>query len=94
VDRVRLWLKLAPRIRGAEDHVFVKLHTHGAVDAATRSLLGGDFERMWSALEAEVRDRPGYRLRYVTAWEMYSIIKQIAVGARESAIPAARTAHA
>ena len=93
VDRVRLWLKLSPRIRGAEDHIFVKLHTHGAVDAATKSLLGGDFDRMWTALEAQVRDRPGYRLRYVTAWEMYSIIKAIAAGARESATPAVRTAH-
>ncbi|HEU4603407.1 MAG TPA: hypothetical protein VFS24_15645 [Steroidobacteraceae bacterium] len=77
-DRIRLWLKLAPRIEGASEHVFVKLHTHGATDAATPALLGGDLERMWSYLESEVRDRPGRTLRYVTAWEMYQIIKDLA----------------
>jgi hypothetical protein len=77
IDRVRLWLQLSPRIIGAEQHVFVKLYTHGATDAATEALLGGGLERMWSYLEREVRDKPGLTLRYVTAWEMYGIIKRI-----------------
>jgi hypothetical protein len=41
-------------------------------------LLGGGFEALWRALEAGVRDRPGYQLRYVTAWEMYCAIRDLA----------------
>ena len=80
-DRVRLWLGYAPRIVGAEQHVFLKLHTHGMEEETTRMLLQGGLELMWSELEAQVRDRPGMQLRYVSAWEMYEIIRKIAMPA-------------
>ena len=38
-ERVPLWFDLAPRIRGAERHVFIKLHTHGAEDPTLEALL-------------------------------------------------------
>ena len=71
-ERVKLWERLAPRlVRPDGTHVFIKLHTHGAEDPTLERLLGGDFDRLWTLLEERYRDRPGYRLRYVTAWEMY-----------------------
>jgi hypothetical protein len=79
-DRVRLWAGLAPTVAGAPEHIFLKLHTHGAPEATMNALLGGDLERMWSWLEAEFRDRPGRQLKYVTAWEMYATIRAIAAG--------------
>jgi hypothetical protein len=78
--RVSLWSRFAPRIPGAERHVFIKLHTHGAEDPTMASLLGGDLDRMWTELERQYRDAPGVSLRYVTAWEMYGIIRDLAAG--------------
>jgi hypothetical protein len=79
LERLKLWLQLAPRIRREEGHIFIKLHTHGATDSATKSLLGGDLEKMWSLFAVEVRDRPGFRLMYVSAWEMYEKIHSLVV---------------
>jgi hypothetical protein len=81
-ERVRLWLQYAPCVVGAEKHVFLKLHTHGAVDDTSMALLDGGLQTMWSALEAQIRDRPGCRLRYVSAWEMQQIVRSLAAGAR------------
>lgn len=79
-ERVSLWSRFAPRIPGAGSHVFIKLHTHGAEDPTMDSLLGGDLDLMWSELERQYRDAPGVTLRYVTAWEMYGIIRELATG--------------
>ena len=79
-QRVALWSQLAPRIPGAERHVFIKLHTHGAEDPTMASLLGGDLDLMWTELERQYRDAPGVSLRYVTAWEMYQTIRGLAAG--------------
>lgn len=81
-DRVRLWLKVAPRIIGAEQHVFVKLHTHSAQDDTMSMLLDGGFESLWRCLEAEIRDHPGLALRYVSAWEMFEKIRDLATAKR------------
>jgi len=78
--RVALWARLAPRIPGAENHLFIKLHTHGAEDPTRAALLGGYLEDMWKHLERQYRDVNGYRLRYVTAWEMYQTIRSLATG--------------
>jgi hypothetical protein len=79
-ERVRLWLRLAPRIRGAEQYLFIKLYTHGASDKSSDALLGGALDILWSELERQVRDQPGFRLHYVTAWEMFCAIRDIAGG--------------
>ena len=79
-DRVQLWLRHAPRIRGAEQHIFIKLHTHGAEDNTMDMLLGGGFETLWKNLETGIRDRPGHTLRYVTAWEMFAKIRELSIG--------------
>jgi hypothetical protein len=87
-QRAALWPKLAPRVGGRPEHIFLKLHTHGTEDDTMEALLGGGLERMWSALEAQFRDRPGFTLRYVSAWEMYGIIRDLAQGAGTSDRPA------
>lgn len=78
IERVRLWFKVAPRVTGAERHVFIKLHTHGAQDDNMEMLLAGGLEALWQNLETEFRDRPGVALCYVTGWEMFSRIRQLA----------------
>lgn len=76
--RVRLWGDCRIGVEGAPEHVFIKAHTHGTEDRTTDMLLGDGLETLWSELEAAYRDRPGFALHYVTAWEMYEKIRQIA----------------
>ena len=77
-ERVALWETCAVGIDGAEGHLFIKIHTHGAVDATMDMLFSGGFETLWTALESRFRDTPGYRLHYVSAWEMYKKIHELA----------------
>jgi hypothetical protein len=84
-DRVRRWVDCGVTVGGAEEHVFVKVHTHGADERTTDMLLGGGFESIWSDLGTLYRDRPGYALHFVSAWEMYARIEALCrtpVGAR------------
>jgi len=76
-ERARLWVDCGVTVKGAEEHVFVKVHTHGADDRTTDMLLGGGFETLWGSLEAQYRDRPGSALHYVSAWEMYEKIEEL-----------------
>lgn len=78
--RVALWSSCRVSVRGAEDHCFIKLHTHGATEKSTAMLFNGGFETLWSELERQYRDRDGCCLHYVTAWEMYRRIRQLAQG--------------
>jgi len=79
---VRLWLGFAPRVIGAEQHVFVKLHTHGAEDETMNMLLTSGLDTLWRNLENEIRDQPGMSLRYVSAWEMFTKIRELATDGR------------
>lgn len=79
-DRARLWERCGISVQGAEEHVFIKVHTHGTEERTTQMLFDSGFDALWSALEKLYRDRDGYMLHYVTAWEMYGKIRQIALG--------------
>lgn len=76
-ERVALWERAGICVRGAEDHLFIKVHTHGAEERAASALLDGGFERLWTELAKRFRDRPGYSLHYVTAWEMSEKIQSL-----------------
>ncbi|MBL0125024.1 MAG: hypothetical protein IPP88_20690 [Betaproteobacteria bacterium] len=81
-ERVALWESCAIGIDGAPGNLFIKIHTHGAVDDTMDMLFeGGGFETLWNALEARFRDRPGYRLHYFSAWDMYRKIHALAAPA-------------
>lgn len=72
--RVRRWLQLAPRI--GED-VFVKLYTHGAWEANAAVLLGGALRTLYTLILEEA-ERCGASAYFVSAWQMYSVIRAIA----------------
>jgi hypothetical protein len=76
--RVTLWGRCHVCVRGAEEHVFIKVHTHGAVPETTAMLFDGGFASLWAELERQYRDRAGCALHYVTAWEMYERIRSLA----------------
>ena len=80
--RVRLWLGCRVSVRGAEEHVFIKVHTHGATEPTMQMLFeGGGFEHLWGELERQCGAARGRTLRYVTAWEMYCRIRDLALSA-------------
>jgi hypothetical protein len=77
--RVRLWAACGISVHGAEEHVFIKVHTHGATESSMQMLFeNGGLELLWTALEREFRDVADCCLHYVSAWEMYQTIKRLA----------------
>ena len=76
-SRMNGWLNANVHVAGRPEWKFIKLHTHGtqSVDA----WFGGDFERMFAEMEARW-NRPPYRLHYVTAREMFNIVKAAEAG--------------
>ncbi|MBI3320803.1 MAG: hypothetical protein HYZ91_00880 [Candidatus Omnitrophica bacterium] len=74
-ERVDLWIRASIHVVGREEWVFVKVHTHGAKPSNAEALLGGSLEAMWTSLETRSTAARAFRLHYVTAREMYNIIK-------------------
>jgi hypothetical protein len=75
--RIALWLSSNVHVIGAPQHVFIKVSTHGAQEANMDVLFSSGFENLWSGLERLSRMRLGYRLHYVTAFEMFRKVKEI-----------------
>lgn len=75
-SRAELWVKTAIQVTKQPNHIFIKLFTHGAIDQTVRYLFNEDgFAEMWSFLENKYNDGNRFRLYYVTAFEMYDIIR-------------------
>jgi len=74
-SRIDYWIQNGIRIKGMPHWVFIKLHTHGAREDTWDSLLGEKADSMFSYLEKNYNDGKRYMLHYVTAREMYNIIK-------------------
>lgn len=79
-DRIRRWVRQHVHVKGRHEWVVVKVSCHGAEERHTRVLLGEHADRMYASLEAMFRDREGYRLHYVTARELYNIVKAAEAG--------------
>jgi hypothetical protein len=81
-ERVDLWIRQHIHVKGRPDWIFVKVYTHGAQDRNYRGLLGNDgyLNKLYSYLEDRYNDGKRYKLHYVTAREMYNIIKAAEAG--------------
>lgn len=80
--RIDRWVSTRICVHGKRDFLFVKTHTHGAVDA--HAVLGREMEDIFSYLETRYNDGEHYILHYVTAREAYNIIKAVESGACRS----------
>lgn len=74
-ERINYWVKNGIKIKGSPNWIFIKLHTHGAAEENWNSLLGQDAEEMFTYLEENFNDGIKYSLHYVSAREMFNIIK-------------------
>ena len=85
-ERVDQWVRTRVCVAGRPEWVFVKVHTHGCNDANLAMLLGGEMDQLHQHLTTRYNDGSDYCLHYVTAREMYNIVKAAESG--ESGNPA------
>jgi hypothetical protein len=76
--RVDLWVKTGIHVHGKRNWIIVKTHTHGATDS--EAVLGKEMDDVLTYLEHGYNDGVDYLLHYVTARELYNIIKAIEAG--------------
>ncbi len=74
-QRVDLWVNADVHVKGRPEWKFVKIHTHGTQERDMDTLLGKQTDEMFNYLESKYNDGSNYVLHYVTAREMYNIIK-------------------
>lgn len=81
LDRIKVWENCGVSIKGAEEHIFIKLYTHGLQVKNMKMFFDdGGFETLWSALEEEYKEKDGYKLHYMDAWQMYLKLKELSLG--------------
>ena len=80
LDRLRLWLRARIQVPGRPDWFFVKLHAHGADPGSALTLLGEPMVRFHAVLAEYARQRPRFHFHYVTAREMYNLVKAAEAG--------------
>jgi len=74
-ERVDLWVNEGVHVTGRPEWLFVKVHTHGAHDHNSDYLFGGALDELFGYLNDRYNDGDRYRLHYVSAREMYNIVK-------------------
>jgi hypothetical protein len=79
-QRIDQWVKTGIQVKGRPEWVFVKIHTHGAPERDVEMLLGPQMSDAHSYLESRYNDGEQWRLHYVSAREMYNIIKAAEAG--------------
>ncbi len=75
IDRVALWAKANVHVLGRSDWIFVKLHAHGAPERQQGALLGEPMVRFHQDLADRARVDADFHYHYVTAREMYNLVK-------------------
>ncbi|MCC7538389.1 MAG: hypothetical protein IT379_19350 [Deltaproteobacteria bacterium] len=80
--RVAAWLRLAPRLPGEPNHLFVKLHAHGTLPGSDSLFLDAEdyLDRMCTYLEGHFDDGVAYVLHYATAADLVTAIHAIEDG--------------
>jgi hypothetical protein len=79
-ERMKLWLRYAPRLAGAEGYCFIKLHCHGAPEKHHQALLGPPMRRFYENLLERYNDGIHFRLRFVSSWEMAQAVHTLEQG--------------
>ena len=80
VTRFARWLAANVTVHGRPDWIFIKVHTHGAPEQNAAVLLGDDMREFHRRIGEAFNDGTRYRLHYVTAREMYNIVKAAEAG--------------
>jgi hypothetical protein len=84
IERLDRWLRARVQVPSRPDWFFVKLHTHGGAEENHEVLLGESMVQFHEELARRARDNPHFHYHYVTAREMYNLIKAAESGWRGS----------
>jgi hypothetical protein len=76
-ERLELWVSHSPKIYNGTEWIFVKIHTHGCQEKNMNYLLFGGLDRLYSTLESYDNDISNYKLHYVSAREMFNLVKAL-----------------
>jgi hypothetical protein len=79
-ERLRLWVRQWVHVQGRPEWVFVKVHTHGAIERNADWIFGGECERLFETLRTDYNDGKRFVLHYVSAREAYNIVKAAEAG--------------
>jgi hypothetical protein len=79
-DRINLWVRQGIGVKESPDWVFVKVYAHGAQDANLTDGYFKNLDNMFAYLEEKYDDKVNYKLHYVSAREMYNIVKAAEAG--------------
>lgn len=79
-ERIDFWVKTGIHIEGKPNWIFIKVHCHGAIEKDWDALLGSKADQMYSYLETKYNDGRNYILHYVTARELYNIVRAAEYG--------------
>ncbi len=79
-SRIDLWIEQRISVGGQPDWIFVKVHTHGCQERNFTATFGEAAEQMHTYLQSRYNDGARYRLHYVTAREMYNLVKAAEAG--------------
>jgi hypothetical protein len=79
-DRIRNWIAQRISVIGKPDWVFVKVYTHGCQEMNFDTALGASAVTMHEHLQKICNDGTDFRLHYVTAREMFNLIKAAEAG--------------
>jgi hypothetical protein len=79
-DRVPLWVRQHIHVAGRPEWLFIKVHTHGAIEENADYLFGGELERLFKSLDQQCNDGTKYALHYVSAREAYNMAKAAEAG--------------
>ncbi|MEN1957275.1 right-handed parallel beta-helix repeat-containing protein [Luteimonas changyuni] len=74
-DRIDAWVQTGIHVEGRPEWTFVKIHTHGAEDCDMDTLLGAPMDQAYDYLESRYNDGQKWKLHYVSAREMYNIVR-------------------
>jgi hypothetical protein len=80
LDRFASWVDAGIAIAGRPEWIFVKAYTHGAIEDNAAALLGATMHAFHTGINRVFNDGIHYRLHYVTAHEMATLIKAAEAG--------------
>ncbi|HEV2946645.1 MAG TPA: hypothetical protein VGX70_04680 [Gemmataceae bacterium] len=80
IDRLKLWLRAHVQVPSRPDWFFVKLHTHGCNEFNQPVLLGEPMVRFHQILAEQARQNADFHFHYVTAREMFNLVKAAEAG--------------
>ncbi len=84
LPRLWNWLRARVQVSARPDWFFVKLHAHGAPEDDQEALLGEPMVAFHSGLAKLANENPKFHYHYVTAREMYNLVRAAQAGFKGS----------